>query len=914
MAEYNQEQQAYRDYIKKNSWRLDTSRIAELDTTTETGKIAFDEFKQTQSIADSYFKPEQPTQPTIQPVITQQPTQEQPEQPTQPTQPEPKQDWKTVQDININYKEDTEPFDSSKVISMAEKFQWTDGNMYQTVRNSDNTLTTIDTKTGKPVTWKYTDTQRQQIKESFMQDNSVKALDPNMLFSSLQTGQYISPQQQNTPEYRQAYNRYADLNMYSSMSTSDLAQAIQSGQFLPGTTAYNDVKNQNPKLVADAERQQAINSINQPKTEVRDMQTMISEYLTKLMTPEQTQSYAQVLSGNKDVQELNANLAKSAEQMAEYKDQLEYSVEDFRKDIGDRTVTSGYASYKVWERTREITRAYNLELAKYNATAGQLQTISENIKYEMESEALRKQNELANMWTAIWLYQDLTADERALALSQKQLEQQYAYTYGDLDSENPTLQNIAIQNAVADMYNKYPLPGMESQAIKVQKVQNLIAQGMSGSQAIAQVEGEIRNTQRYRDYIAWDTSTTQDWAKLDDGTLFNKKTGETKGVDGSITQSNALWDLRHLASQYPWQAWAKNNNPAGITWNSNFENWKGTAALFDEAGIKYSKGTSRPAAEWGNYVTFDTMADGLAAQRILMSGTYWESTVWEMLQSWVWTSEWPNYAKQVAGNAGIDLNVKVKDLSELELAELQGAKIQKESPWLYDLLSNQPDPSTDFDPNSLPIYTNYLQTGKIGTNKDEFAEIIREFGGVENFKQQAENYNNSENWPRQKELDTVKWLKTQLESFISPENEWVLDNSIWSIQQAWTPWNARRREDYLANIDNFLSWLTLNTLIEAKGAWATFGALSNEELKMLQNSASALNKLFVRPWDEEYGTTFIKWTKENFEKKVQELINTYDETIRKKESQMGKINKNDTMPEWEWIWTVVSASGNTYTY
>jgi len=30
----------------------------------------------------------------------------------------------------------------------------------------------------------------------------------------------------------------------------------------------------------------------------------------------------------------------------------------------------------------------------------------------------------------------------------KELEQKYAYTYGDLNSENPTLKNIAIEKAV----------------------------------------------------------------------------------------------------------------------------------------------------------------------------------------------------------------------------------------------------------------------------------------------------------------------------------------------------------------------------------------------------------------------------------------------------------------------------------
>lgn len=214
---------------------------------------------------------------------------------------------------------------------------------------------------------------------------------------------------------------------------------------------------------------------------------------------------------------------------------------------------------------------------------------------------------------------------------------------------------------------------------------------------------------------------------------------------------------------------------------------------------------------------------------------------------------------------------------------------------------------TEFDKASIPQFTNYLQTWKTWASATEIWVIEDQFGSIEEFKRQAENYNNSENWPRQKELDKIIKLQEQLEWFISEDVESELDNSIGTIQQAWTPWNARKREDYLANLDNFLSWLTLNTLISAKADWATFGALSNEELKMLQNSASELNQLFVRPWDKDYGSTFIKWTKANFVKKVNKLVDTYQETIDKKRKLMGKTAKST----WN---TITSASWNTYTY
>lgn len=53
-----------------------------------------------------------------------------------------------------------------------------------------------------------------------------------------------------------------------------------------------------------------------------------------------------------------------------------------------------------------------------------------------------------------------TAEERKYQeeLQTRQLEQKYAFEYGDLNSENPTLQNIAIERAVAGMYKNYPVP------------------------------------------------------------------------------------------------------------------------------------------------------------------------------------------------------------------------------------------------------------------------------------------------------------------------------------------------------------------------------------------------------------------------------------------------------------------------
>lgn len=59
-----------------------------------------------------------------------------------------------------------------------------------------------------------------------------------------------------------------------------------------------------------------------------------------------------------------------------------------------------------------------------------------------------------------------------------------------------------------------------------------------------------------------------------------------------------------------------------------------------------------------------------------------------MLSSWVGTPEGQAYAKQVASNAGINLNATVDTLSPAQLDILQISKLQKESPGLYKELTN----------------------------------------------------------------------------------------------------------------------------------------------------------------------------------------------------------------------------------
>lgn len=150
-------------------------------------------------------------------------------------------------------------------------------------------------------------------------------------------------------------------------------------------------------------------------------------------------------------------------------------------------------------------------------------------------------------------------------------------------------------------------------------------------------------------------------------------------VGGGMTGPWETLDARSMANQYPNQARAKNNNPAGITRNSNFDNPKPgtTAYALQQAGVTFTKGTARPANEGGNYVSFNNLGDGMAAYNILREGKYAGKTVQDALNT-----------RGTGSLPGIEQykNTKVSDLPPEVKKQIQMAQLQKESPGLARLM------------------------------------------------------------------------------------------------------------------------------------------------------------------------------------------------------------------------------------
>lgn len=276
-----------------------------------------------------------------------------------------------------------------------------------------------------------------------------------------------------------------------------------------------------------------------------------------------------------------------------------------------------------------------------------------------------------------------------------------------------------------------------------------------------------------------------------------------------VMGQGATGDLRGYRSQYPNEAWSATNNPGGISaWpGSSFVN------LLQQNGIQIAGYSQRP--EWGApYVVFPTIEEGMKAYNLLWSQpSYQNLTVGQALQRWG-TGALP----------GVDTNKLVSQLTTQELQALQSAQIRKESPGLYKVMQGGAggDIIAQYDLQRWPEYENY-------NNKWVIPKDVADRAA---FKQEALAYKyESIGRESQKYLDSVDKL---LNATVSRKERLAINTSPTLASLKW------EYADILNAYNNLISKLNIKSLTDAKAQGATFGQLSNQELKVLWDAATSL--------------------------------------------------------------------------
>ncbi len=147
-----------------------------------------------------------------------------------------------------------------------------------------------------------------------------------------------------------------------------------------------------------------------------------------------------------------------------------------------------------------------------------------------------------------------------------------------------------------------------------------------------------------------------------DGTPVSTVPQQSNGTHCSI--GTGSHDVRHLAYKYPWVAGWKNNQTSGITRGS-----KELEQAFTDAGIKWFRGTNRPANEWSWYYGFADLENGMKAKMLVIRRSYKNATIRRYLSRWG-TDYIPTK---------INKSRTIGSLNDSELIELMMEQIKKES-------------------------------------------------------------------------------------------------------------------------------------------------------------------------------------------------------------------------------------------
>ncbi len=596
---------------------------------------------------------------------------------------------------------DTSVYDPNKVISRADVYVWWDGNQYQTVRNSDGTLTTINATTGQPVTGKYSASERDSIKQWFLQptQQNLKAGD---IFSQLLVNPNLNTQGFDANEVAIAKNRLKNYSAFSWMTDSQLSSALSTGKLIKWSETYNDLLS-NPTLKVRLDNINKVSGISDKTTITEKEETASADIIGKNLNIKTaledgfiSASELQSLTQTEELTKLASEKKDRADEYTKLKSEYDAIEDQVREELQGSGATSTAVEAEIFNRQKSIYPRLLLAKGLYDNTLW---------AYKDE---LEKGMSLFN--TNLWLYTKQQEREQALSDEQRKLEQQYQYQYGDLNSTNPTLQNIAVERAVADMYTKYPIPWMESQSIKVQKVKDLMAQWMTWTQAIAQVESEIRNSQRYKDYLASEKGKlqwtwTQDWSKLDDNTLYNSKTGAIKNISGTTTWwfTVTSWTTQNRPD--------RNNNPG------NLKMWDVWYWVDDQNHTIFWS-----AAEW-----YQAMINDISSKLAwrTRTGLTPESTLADLGKVY---AEDPNWANSVSRLSGYSLTTKLKDIDVNKLAPAIAKQewftwtiTQWENlEWITNIQDiTFPEKTTEFKTKSYNYWTRMDEADRILRNMEE---------------------------------------------------------------------------------------------------------------------------------------------------------------------------------------------------
>lgn len=706
------------------------------------------------------------------------------------------------------------------------------------------------------------------------------------IFNSMRQG--VSVWDPKSTEFRQAQARINTFKKFSVYDTASLATSLQSGDLLVGTKAYNDLVS-DPTMALKIQKAQAFNKwvVDLVKTGETQMANVLAQNPTVAQALEDgnlSKAEYDQLTNNAEVSAQWKLVETNKTKYETIKAQYDAVEDDVDSEYAGKEVTDSFKAKIVADRRKGMYKDYQIASLEYQNSLGTYTNL------KADSTALLAQNmelyktEQANKAE---IAKEDRAMQNALALSQAQFDQKLAQQ--TQLTNDPT-------TAITTMIDEYKKLGVPFSRSTQQVISDFQTSGkdlptyLSDLQKTIQTKpeyqkikelqmGQLSDAQKMTLWYQQDINkmaisnqnvTSNKWTKLDDGMYTNEA--------GEIITADELKSAKLLGNSYiTKQVWEEGG----------------------ECGFYASRGTGMSATPGGNSKEerFNAFSEttpqvwGMA----FFGGEWYDKTYWHIAivtgvnADWTITVKDSNYRwdGKVAERT-VNANTVSGYYNNTPLAK-----------WLSGWTTTQPTSSeANSWVNAWNNWTMDIETilTKIGNTKEalplknEVIKAIDAQGGVAWRK---------ENDPMVTKVDD---LINKLDT-ASKSN--YLNTIAGTVQTSLTNFITGGKSDLLADLKTVIEGGTLQSLIDAKAQGATFGALSNEELKMLQATSSAIAANAIRDPD----TKEIIGFRMSEPKLKAELENMKNLFIEKKNRMTGAWIKQEQIPATT-TWAVNTAQEN----
>lgn len=684
------------------------------------------------------------------------------------------------------------------------------------------------------------DDGKKALLDSFFQSKQAEITNPDTLYKTILSGAVIPESLKNTPNYKTALQRANNYKKFTSYSPTQLEASLLNGDLLPWTQIYNDLYN-DPAMKAKLDQAKQINQINGKSLNVEEAGVKkTSELMNWPLATALSDNY--LTQEEKDALINTDEVKAAATKLQEEKlalNELEQAYKNVDIEVGNeykgRSLTSSQIAQIKANRRKDL--APDLELARENYATNYwfytelktnaLNLFADNLSLYKEQKAQQEQ---------------IASEERqyqnALKLDQAKFDQQIANQAKLLNDPQTAI------NSVMQEYKALGVPFIESLQTKVQKANDFINSGKwTLSDYIDQMIKDAQAKPEYQQYMAYqkakmtqEVKNTTDYKVIGKDAQWNDVYGFVNTANQTVTPSPSFsWvgtgaDFRTLATKYPNEASLKNNNPAWITWNSNFDKWTGFASILRENGVNFEKGTARPINEWGNYVSFPTVEDGMKAYDLLWStDRYQNMTVQNALNTWGTGSLnlWP-----------INPNSKISQLTPDQVTQIKNAQLKKESPWFFKELNNlkQQSQPKELTPALIENFNSLTATDKNKKQSDPtYIDFLNKKANVMN-DENASIYDvmkYSQGWKDmwEERLKSL-WKFSQALSQVEDLTKSINNNVTWPII-----WRLSSYNPYDANAQALVAQINSVVPNIARGVYGEVGVLTDADI---QNYAKTL--------------------------------------------------------------------------